>query len=389
MLARPWHNGAVRHPALHPPSPWIQGPRYDLLFFGGALALGLLAVLGVLVLGLPPAIALWFWIVGFDGPHMAAAYSRTYLDRDMWRTRRPLLLGVLVAFATGPAFLALNALTRSQAPFALYLGLMAIYGYHHIVRQHWGFCALYASRGAGDPAARGREARIDKLVLHAGCWIPYVHFLASHPSCRAALGLGAPLRPETWFFRALGVLFAGLLVVYLVRARARVFGVKDAYLLGTVAFHGGAYFLVARFEPVFPGAKGPDQEFMLLSVMVALFHATQYVAIVWAHNARRYGAADDARIHGLARVVSGSPARYAAWVLGFSVVLYFPLACATGVYPVFHALAGRELGPFVSVNQVALAVFWGIALHHYWLDERIWKIGRDTGTRAALLGPSA
>jgi hypothetical protein len=37
------------------------------------------------------------------------------------------------------------------------------------------------------------------------------------------------------------------------------------------------------------------------------------------------------------------------------------------------------------VNQVGLAVWWGIALHHYWLDERIWRVSRDAPTRAALL----
>jgi hypothetical protein len=56
---------------------------------------------------------------------------------------------------------------------------------------------------------------------------------------------------------------------------------------------------------------------------------------------------------------------------------------------VFVAFAGRSLAPNVTVNQVALAAWWGIALHHYVIDERIWRIRTDAGLRKALLPEAA
>jgi hypothetical protein len=31
----------------------------------------------------------------------------------------------------------------------------------------------------------------------------------------------------------------------------------------------------------------------------------------------------------------------------------------------------------VSANALGLAIWWGFALHHYWLDERIWHVRSD------------
>src|SRR5262245_57482928 len=60
---------------------WIVSPRYDLAwFFGGALISAV--VLGLYFgAGVPIVLLFWIWLLAFDGPHIGAAFTRTYLDR--------------------------------------------------------------------------------------------------------------------------------------------------------------------------------------------------------------------------------------------------------------------------------------------------------------------
>jgi hypothetical protein len=76
------------------------------------------------------------------------------------------------------------------------------------------------------------------------------------------------------------------------------------------------------------------------------------------------------------------PAR--AWcVLVPFVLLYVALACATGVYPGCQVWLGRYTSQ-IGFSQLALAIWWGFALHHYWLDERIWHVRTDPQLRAVF-----
>src|SRR6476660_4543124 len=110
---------------------WIVSRRFDLtLFFGGA-ALSLL-VLALFIAGAPIVALWWIWLLAFDGPHIGAAFTRTYFDREEWRLRPGLLLTSLLTFALGPLFLAASVVTGSPDPFLLFLGLATFYGYYHV-----------------------------------------------------------------------------------------------------------------------------------------------------------------------------------------------------------------------------------------------------------------
>ena len=65
-------------------SPWIVGPRYDLGWFFGGAAVSLLALGLCLGAGVPIVVLWWTWILAFDGPHIAAAFTRTYVDLEEW-----------------------------------------------------------------------------------------------------------------------------------------------------------------------------------------------------------------------------------------------------------------------------------------------------------------
>ena len=95
---------------------WIGRRSFDLVFFFGGAVLALVA-LGIAVLFRSSIVALaWLWILLFDGPHMMALYTRTYLDPVARRERRRLLVGSLATFLVGPVFLAASIATMSSRP---------------------------------------------------------------------------------------------------------------------------------------------------------------------------------------------------------------------------------------------------------------------------------
>ena len=361
---------------------WIVSPVYDLVFFFGGAAASL-AALGLYLAGVPILVLWWTWILAFDGPHIAAAFTRTYLDREEWRQHRTLLWTSLLAFTAGPLALAAGRVTGSDAPFQLFLGLAVFYAYYHVVRQHYGFLALYVAREGGPR----RAFRAERWALYVGCWAPYAYLLLTHERARAALHLpafGAAGPVEKLAAAALvGAWLAALTTPVVLAARqpdrTRV-RPASVYLLVTVALYGIVYLVVARAEPVYARSTGPDQDFLLISVLVTLFHNVQYLGLVWFHNRNRYGGAGD---FGVARTLAASPWAYAAACVLFSLTVYLVLACATGVFP--GCMIPRESpGVTPSANQIGLCLWWGLALHHYWLDQRIWRVRADAPLRRSL-----
>jgi hypothetical protein len=352
-------------------SGWIVSRRFDLAwFFGGALIVPLAGAAVLLGLPVPVVALLWIWLLCFDGPHMLAAYTRTYADPACRRTRRPLLWGDLAgALVAGPLSLGAGALSGSDAPFTLFLLGATLYGMYHVVRQHYGFLALYKIRGrdAGDVA-------LDRWALYLACLLPYLHFLLTHPRIRALGGLAPALQPAERLAAGLlaggfGLLLAG--VALRRRRRGWPAPIATLYLYTVAGVYGLAYFAIAPREPVYAAARGLDQEFMLLSAILTMFHNLQYVGLVWLHNQRRYPG--QSGLLGWLR----TPRGLLLACLGFAP-LYGLVALATGVYPGLAGPGGTTL------NRWALCLWWGIALHHYVLGQRIWRLRGDPELRAAL-----
>lgn len=363
---------------------WIVSPKFDLAwFFGGALAS--LSVLALYFAAHVPIVLLfWVWLLGFDGPHIGAAFTRTYFDREEWRKRPRMLLVSLLSFAVGPVFLALNLVTGSQDPFLLYLGLATFYGYYHVVRQHYGFLALYKAKN-GDLGPT--DLRIDRWALYSGCWAPYVYFLLTHPKARVLIRL-SPGSPQALWEKALILLtlaiWGAALLVFVVRqlVRPRVAPrlPQTTYLLVTTLLYSLVYFFVARYEPVYAASRGPDQDFLLLSVVVVVFHNIQYLGLVWFHNRNRYG---EGTGYGPAERINRSVGRYLATCLGFSGIVYLLFAASTGVFPYLHFGLETRWGP-ITFNQVGLCLWWGLAINHYYLDQKIWRIRGDASLKKNL-----
>jgi hypothetical protein len=364
---------------------WLVSRRFDLAWFFGGAALSVIVLLLYFVAGAPIVALWWVWLLAFDGPHIAASFTRTYIDPDEWRRRPALLLTSLLTFAVGPVFLAMTAVSGSQDPFLLFLALATLYGYYHVVRQHYGFVALYnAINGDRDP----KTVALDRRTLYLGCWAPYIYFLLTHPRVRELLRLPSGelgnLATTTAEFAAAVWLaaLAWFVVRHLRTDGLRLRNPKTPYLFTTVVLYGAIYFAIARFEPVYQASQGPDQDFLLLSIVIVIFHNVQYLGLVWFHNRNRYG---DGERHGLAGVVNRAPAMFLAVCGLFSLAVYATFACSTGVFPVCHwftsapAVVGR-----VTWNQIGLCLWWGLAMNHYYLDQKIWRISGDESLKRSL-----
>jgi hypothetical protein len=384
-------------------SPWIVSRRQDLVWFQGSVLAGVallllfrtLPPLGPGAGGAHPALwALLLWGVLFDGTHVFGTYARSYLaptsaSDEAARRGLPgarswlvLALGPAVAIADhalcarGP-----SVMGQAGALFRFFLLGAYLWAYWHLVRQHYGFLALYRRKAGEPPRAR---VGLDAAVLWAGCVYPYVRFSLG-PSY-AASGLPVLLPPDA----ALALRFAldvaalaaaGALLVaggaFIVmgtlegspippaqdsagrspapstRSAGRVrLGPKHLLLAIVIAFHAATFALLDNL--------------LEITAVLTIFHNLQYHRIVWQHE------------RGRGRAPAGGLGRYLGLGLALGVAWYGP------------RVLGAAAAPSDLLRNVLLGLGWGVAFHHYLVDARIWRVRRAPAVAKALdLGAAA
>jgi len=351
-------------------SPWLISRRADLTWFFGAVlpALGLLSLFRLA----PPLSdatyrlshpALWLllaWGVFFDGTHVLGTYARTYLapasDRE---SRRGLpspaaflwvLLGPILALCDGlllpqrPSLLG-----QAGALFQHFLLFAYLWAYYHLVRQHWGFIALYQRR-LGQPIG----ARVDAWLLWLGCLYPYLRFAISD----AGLGSGLPVPLPASLLPvllpilrraldlAMGLALLALVPHFVRRLRAQPVGPRELFLLLVLLFHALTFALLDHL--------------LSITAVLTLFHNPQYHRIVWQYE------------QGQGRRPLGSTARYLLWGVALGALWYGP------------RILGVAMVPPSLWRNVLLGLGWGVAFHHYLMDGRIWRLRRSPTLAATL-----
>jgi len=343
---------------------WIGGPLFDAgFFFGGALAA---LAAGLAMLAAPASVLpLWFaWLLLIEGPHLCATWQRTYLNAA-WRRERPALLwGSLLWLLPGPLLLLVSRISGQAEPFLLFLGAVALWSFHHAVRQHHGILAIYQRLNGAAAGARGA----DKRLLHGIMWGAFALFLVAHP----ANGIGAALGS---YGSAIAVAIASALAAavlawaVLLWQRWRQGEALLPGMFGLVVAAGTTLFallVVGMREPLLAHPLTLEQVFLAAAIVSGTLHGVQYLGIVIATE-RRSKASAGRRAAPLAA--------YAAMV---AVSLgYVWLNLARGGAPVGAA-------PQSLSAQVFLALYWGLFCHHFWLDQKIWRPSTDARLRAEL-----
>ncbi|WP_224361533.1 hypothetical protein [Hyalangium versicolor] len=357
---------------------WLVDRRHDLLSTVGGLGASLALLALHAAAGVNSLLLWWVWVLALDGPHIFATLSRTYLDRRERSVRARLLVGSLGWFAAGPLCFGLSVLLGRRLPVDLFFTFANLWAYWHVVRQHYGVMSLY-QRKNGDTHPVDR--RVDSLTLYVGLLAPFVAFALTHRGARRMLGLGA--EPGAEQFVAQAAWFVTLAVVLLFAARQvqrwrAGLGVNTPKVMLLAAALGLSALL---FLPQVVN----QVDFLMVAVVVTAFHNVQYHGIVWFYHRNRYhGPGVDRGAFGLAPRISQRFIIYAACGIAFTL-FYRALGCGFGVHPGCSSFDAKVmLGPSLSLRDLVASFIWGFALHHYYLDQKIWRVSRDKGLNKDL-----
>ncbi|MEE2876361.1 MAG: hypothetical protein VX822_01075 [Candidatus Neomarinimicrobiota bacterium] len=362
--------------AVRVSSNWITRRNYDLLWYVGACVTSYAMIFFNIGLGVSTMMLWWIWIVSFDGPHIFATISRTYLDREEWRSRGPLLMGSLLWFVLGPMVLAASVASSSKMPFFIFLTFAQLWAYWHVVRQHYGFMVLYQKKN-GESA--GKENFVDYWFFYILMLAPFFSFILRHPEARNQVGLPvSPATAETLVLNGLhGIIFAAI-VLY---AGKQILNLgdggklnlpKNLFFLACIPLH-----MVIFLHPYI----STQIDIRLFTVFVTVYHNIQYHGIVWFYNRNRYGADITGDRFGLASKVSRSFLTY--YMAGILFTLVYRYADWTfigamvpfGIGP--NLVSEFPLGSLFSISDLAIGLWWGFAFNHYYLDQKIWKVSID------------
>jgi hypothetical protein len=252
-----------------------------------------------------------------------------------------------------------------------------LWAYWHVVRQHYGIMALYQRKNDDtDPSDR----RIDGMLLHIGLLAPFVAFLVRHPETRAVVGL-TPTTDLGSVVSASGIAVVVVSLVFASRQLQRwrrglpVNVPKILFLAAVVPLHLSIGYSEAVLTAPILG----------FAAFVTIFHDVQYHAIVWFYQRNRYRSGD-ARRFGPAAWVGRSFVTFMACALTSGAVMGFA-GCSLGIQPGCTPLvetSGMTLFGSVTLRDLLFGVFLGFLMHHYFLDQFIWRPSRDERLRLDL-----
>jgi len=324
--------------------PWMIAPGLDLVLFLGVTLLTIIPWVVADVLHYPG----WYVILGVgiaNGPHLISTWTRVYLvpgERFKYPMRYWVIPGAALAFS-------IAASAEGGMWLRLIRSTIFYWATWHFVAQSWGVLRIYQRKHG---AAERTEARLEKALVFLPAFWCALHRLFTGPWTLFNVEV-IHVNPPALLVNGLGTLILAIAAVYLVvflqasRGRATHEWIRPVYLL--LNFFGFAMpFLVIR---------DGDAAF----AAAALWHAVQYIAIVWLFNARRYSGGIDPQ------------ARLMSWVSQRGRALaYMGLiaACAAVVYIVAFGASFFVHRPF---DEIALTFWTGFTLGHYYLDGTIWK----------------
>jgi hypothetical protein len=325
---------------------WIINRNVDLALVIFSSVAGYLYLGLYLLLHIPITYLWWFWSVGFDGTHVFAMASRTFFDREARRQHRRLFFGSLAFFfSLGPALVLLGWMP-------VLVGIIAIWAYYHVIRQHYGFMVLYKVKNRD---LQPVDNVLDRVWLGTMLVFPPFHrFFIHHPEELGAPKAAALARMEPLFWGFVAAVAAVWIGRQIVRWRAgEAFNVPKLLLFAAVFPLHWLTFAYMGWQAAVP--------------TVTIVHNLQYHALIWFYNRNRYAGGEAEQRFG--RI----PAAVAKSLLGYAgMALVFSLA---------YRVPGFRLG---QMSQLAFGFFCGFGLTHYYLDSRIWRVRHDPSLRQAL-----
>ncbi|MCB9883045.1 MAG: hypothetical protein H6832_15810 [Planctomycetes bacterium] len=373
---------------------WLISKPVDLVFLFGGVFVSLAMYAGWRLGYFSAEMIVLVWIFVFHGPHFWGQISRTYLDKTELARRGPELWRSLLLFVVGPVFvgvgLGLEAWTGRPDFWLLFNFLAGMWAYHHVVKQHFGFMALYRAKHREFDRA---EMLFHRRYLIASLWIPLLIWL-----CTAALpgvpfaqwstewfGVNAMLR----FSEAVGtygpwgfVLLQAVYLLHLVRRVQRGRGInlpETLIVLASVGLHWTVvyHFVVASRTP---GLAKFAAELGVMTALLTTYHNLQYHALLWYYNRAKYHVEGARERYGLAAIANKNLFVYL--VLG---VVYTCVTIGFQYYDIeFLKPGATDSAASRNLALLIAAAIWGWSFLHYWVDAKIWHVREDADLRRVL-----
>ncbi|MCR9131447.1 MAG: hypothetical protein NXI08_02695 [bacterium] len=366
-------------------SNWIINQKTDLIWFIGGAFGGYLLMFMYEGLGWDMVTIWFFWVAFIDTPHFFGTYSRTYLDKQEFKQRKPLLLWSLLWFIVGPVVLLIcylmfnSGLESYSVPWILLTSFFGLWAYWHVVRQHYGFLALYKKK---NQEQHKTDYYIDASLLYAGLMLPFLVFIVRFPEAseliaptlaviEPALGITAEQLVSGVTLSIVGALALVYIIrqIYLLKQGIPINIPKALFLLAVIPLHLFICFSDAVVEA----------GIFAFGAFVTIFHDLQYHAIVWFHHKNRYKRNPETANYGISAWLSKSLPRYALTAIAMGVI-FRVLGCTFEVHPGCIPIAVTSnviLFADFGTDKLLQGILLGLAFHHYFLDQFIWKTSKD------------
>lgn len=344
------------------PSPkglWLVSRRFDVTMVAVPLVASLVSLLTLHHQA--PRFPLWAYlilIVAFDVAHVWGTVYVTYLDGEVFRRRRLLLVATpVVSFV-----LAYRLHSHSPQLFWTLLAYVAIY---HFIKQLYGLIALYKAR-AGE---RDRsDYYLDKFTLWVGAIGPVLLWHAS------------PARQFDWFNA--GESFIGRIdpafegdVLVVMGLTALVYVGRQAQLARSAAgLNVGKNVWMLAAWVSFGVGIGLSSHALVSAAFLNLFHGVPFLMLVW----HRRNALDEGTVGAAGRRCVTWLSQRKHW-LAFYLVILAPALFEESLWdwfvwqaylPDLLGSAPRDVGDGPSFWVALLSV---PQIAHYYLDAFIWK----------------
>jgi hypothetical protein len=136
----------------------------------------------------------------------------------------------------------------------------------------------------------------------------------------------------------------------------------------------------------------PNKPIALVAILT-IYHNLQYHRLIWFHNQKYMERRHPARIEGAARtpvrekygpaaLISRRLLYYIAFGVLFGLLYQGPRQVLG--YLGLKASHGDVTAQLPIRIQLGVAVLWGVAFIHYYLDSKIWRVRRDPSVGKAL-----
>jgi hypothetical protein len=285
----------------------------------------------------------------------------------------------------------LAGLSIYKAPFILYIIFFNLWAYWHVIRQHYGILALYKRKNNDTDVT---DTKIDKYLLYGGLIAPFITFAIRHPEARTLFGLPAEfpaynsssLAQMHWehFVVIFSVVFMFVISAIFVSRQVQRWKAGLTLNMPKILFFIALIPLYAyiNYSPAVTTAP-----LIAFTAFVTIYHDVQYHAIVWFYTQNRYHRPGvDAKKYGLAVKLSQNFAIYAFAGIAMAALLRVTgslFDVTPGLAPIFSTSHVVIFGD-ITLSELLLSFVIGIPLHHYFVDQYIWRPSKDKELREDL-----